>query len=209
MDKGSFRGDAESKDIQLHHPARQAVKNQVYIIVPLQCIHTNRIILVATTHLKAKKGYTNECIRHLQALELKQRVNQMSNKLRKNGWNDIHVITIGDFNSEPDDSSVKCILDNTDSIWRQMKSAYKLQDDWLFTTWKARNDVSVCRTIDYIFYSSQGNCTNCNREERSSQLKCTEVLAVPEKETVDELLPGFRYPSDHLLLAAKFQFASS
>ena len=90
-----------------------------------------------------------------------------------------------------------------------MKSAYNLHDDRFFTTWKARKDVSVCRTIDYIFYSSQGDFTNCNRGATSSQLHCTEVLDVPEKEIVDELLPGFRYPSDHLLLASKFQFASS
>ena len=209
MDKGSFRGDADSKDISVHHPARAAAKNQVYIIVPLQCIDTDQIVVFATTHLKAKKGYMNECIRHLQALELKHRVNQMSDNLRNIGWENIHVVIMGDFNSEPYDSSVQCMMSNVNGLCGHMKSVYNLEDNELFTTWKARKDGSICRTIDYIFYSSISQSRNNNVEEPSTQLHCKEILAVPEKEEIDELLPGFRYPSDHLLVASKFQFTSS
>jgi exo-beta-1,3-glucanase (GH17 family) len=94
-----------------------------------------------------------------------------------------------------------------------MQSAYNLHDPNLYTTWKARKEGSVCRTIDYIFYSNapyyQGSNTDNNKSEETtiSRLECKKVLAVPEKESVDELLPGFRYPSDHLLMAAEFDWA--
>eukprot|EP00957_Ditylum_brightwellii_P187535 14281816-Ditylum_brightwellii.AAC.1 len=37
-------------------------------------------------------------------------------------------------------------------------------------------------------------------------MQCTHVLDVPkENEMETELLPGFRYPSDHILIGAKFK----
>jgi muramoyltetrapeptide carboxypeptidase LdcA involved in peptidoglycan recycling len=130
VDKGSFEGDASLNDISVHDPARKAAQNQVYIIVPLQRIHTDQIVIVVATHLKAKKGHMNERIRLLQASELKSRVNRMADTLQSNGWrNRTHVIIMGDFNSEPSDASVQCILDpnGSDSLWT-MQSAYNLQD---------------------------------------------------------------------------------
>ncbi len=38
-------------------------------------------------------------------------------------------------------------------------------------------------------------------------MRCTHFLSVPEGEEVEEGgFPGFRYPSDHLLIAAKFRY---
>lgn len=212
-DMGSFEGNASPKEISAHDPARKAARNQVYIIVPLQRIGTDQVVIAATTHLKAKKGYMNERIRHLQALELRSRVNRMANVLHSNGWRNINAILLGDFNSEPNDASVQCVLEPNGSHLCTMQSAYNLHDPNLYTTWKARKEGSVCRTIDYIFYSNapyyQGSNTDNNKSEETtiSRLECKKVLAVPEKESVDELLPGFRYPSDHLLMAAEFDWA--
>jgi mRNA deadenylase 3'-5' endonuclease subunit Ccr4 len=194
-DKGSFKGDAPCDNIPLYDPARLAAQNQVYVIVPLQILGTRRIIIVAATHLKAKKGYTNERIRHLQALELMYRLHKMKRSLQSYGWKDVELVILGDFNSEPEDLSVQCILQTDNYPEWNMKSSYPLDDNKLYTTWKARKDGPECRIIDYIFYSTSSEQT---------MLECTDILAVPEKQSVDELLPGFRYPSDHLLIAARF-----
>lgn len=188
----------------IHDPAGIAARNQVYILVPLQRVGTDQIIIVAATHLKAKGGCKNEYIRHLQATELKYKANQMANTLQDCGWNNISIIILGDFNSEPNDASVQHMLQH-DINSRVMQSAYNLNNESLYTTWKERKDGQVCRTIDYIFYSSYTEQTNT--EVASCQLTCEEILAVPKKESVDELLPGFRYPSDHLLIGARFGFA--
>jgi mRNA deadenylase 3'-5' endonuclease subunit Ccr4 len=207
IEMGSFRGDAPCNDISIHDPTRTAARNQVYIIAPLRHVASDQIVIVATTHLKAKKGYTNERIRLLQALELKNRVKEMAHTLQLScGRRDIQIIMLGDFNSEPDDSSVQCILEHDDTSRWNMQSAYNLQNEKLYTTWKARKGGSVCRTIDYIFHSGASEQSSQSSGEmlRSRQLVCDGVLSVPEKESVDELLPGFRYPSDHLLIAARF-----
>ena len=206
IEMGSFQGDATCEDMNMpiHDPARIAARNQVYILVPLQRVGTDQIIIVAATHLKAKGGCKNECIRHLQATELKYKANQMANTLQDCGWKNISIIILGDFNSEPNDASVQHMLQH-DINSRVMQSAYNLNNGSLYTTWKERKDGPVCRTIDYIFYSSYTEQTNT--EVASCQLTCEEILAVPKKESVDELLPGFRYPSDHLLIGARFGFA--
>lgn len=205
IDMSSFKGDAPYNNISINDPSRKSARNQVYIIVPLQRVGTDQIVIVAATHLKAKKGCTNERIRQLQALELKSRVNQMADTLESRGWKNVNVVILGDFNSEPGDSSVQCILQQDGKSHWNMQSAYNLQDKQLYTTYKARKDGTVCRIIDYIFYSN--SLGQHNTKETSHQLQCNAILTVPEKEMVAELLPGFRYPSDHVLIAAKFEWA--
>ena len=164
---------------------------------------------------------TNEQIRRIQALELRDRVENMANYLVKSGWKDVSVLILGDFNAEPSDSSVQSILrrnkrndvvdENIDARW-EFQSAYPLEmqknimdiipENNLFTTWKTRRDGTVRQIIDYIFYANRQTTI-----QESAGLHCTHVLSVPEKAEVEEsLFPGFRYPSDHLLIAAKFHF---
>lgn len=57
-------------------------------------------------------------------------------------------------------------------------------------------NMSVSRTIDCICYSSQLKKEKCKEqeekeEERPQCLQCTAILSVPNRETVDELLPSF------------------
>lgn len=184
VEKGSYEGGLE-------------YQNQVYIIVPLQIKGTDNCIIVAVTHLKAKKGVTkgipNEKIRETQASEIRHRLEQMADQLKAMGWKDVSILILGDFNSEPDSASVKTILEESGD-WK-FQSAYTY-DDNSYTTWKTRKDGTTRRVIDYIFHAGAG-------------VECKQVLSIPNNEELEKtFLPGLRYPSDHLLIAAKFQLAN-
>lgn len=190
IEKGSFSESAKDT-------SGNDTRNQVFVILPLRIIGTAKILVVGATHLKAKKCTANARVRYIQALELKQRVVQMANQLTKQ-CNDVSILILGDFNAEPTDQSVQCILEK-DETW-SFQSAYPLgPENNLYTTWKARKEGAVCRIIDYIFYG-----TRSETESEGIGLECTNVLSVPSKDEMYELLPGFRYPSDHLLIAAAF-----
>lgn len=154
--------------------------------------------LSLATHLKAKKGTINEKLRYQQTLELRQHAEQTANQLIEQGWN-TSIVIAGDFNSEPDEAAINCILSDNEELCyntkaRTFQSAYPLSEDGntLYTTWKTRKDGTTRRVIDYIFYGGHG-------------LECTHYLSVPEDDEVEEdRLPGFRYPSDHLLIGAAF-----
>jgi len=218
------------------------VQNQVYVIVPLQIIPSSsssssirdNIVVVATTHLKAKEGTENERIRTSQALELRRKVENVANELRTLGWEDVSIILLGDWNAEPEDASVRSILERRGNGGLEMDndvgigdkgmkwdfhSAYPLDDEngddennHFYTTWKTRKDGTKRRVIDYIFYSSaRSNDGNGRRGALVTGadevgLSCTHTLSVPKDEEVEATrLPGLRYPSDHLLIAAKFE----
>ena len=179
--RGSFKGGAE-------------YQNQVHIVVPLQIIGSNKCVVVAATHLKAKKGETkgvpNEKIREAQAIELRRLSEQLANQLKCLGWKDVSILILGDFNSDPDSACVRTILCEKGD-WN-FQSAY--EHDGEYTTWKTRKDGTTRRVIDYIFHAGDG-------------LHCKQVLSIPsDKELEKTHLPGFCYPSDHLLIAGKFQY---
>jgi mRNA deadenylase 3'-5' endonuclease subunit Ccr4 len=87
-----------------------------------------------------------------------------------------------------------------------------------YTTWKTRNGKTVKRVIDYIFHNSQppsgikhpddpspstGKSANC---EGPPGMRCTHTLSIPQpKDLESTFLPGFRQPSDHFMIAAKFE----
>jgi endonuclease/exonuclease/phosphatase family metal-dependent hydrolase len=97
------------------------------------------------------------------------------------------VIILGDFNTEPQSDSIK-------KMQTHYTSAYNLEDNALVTTWKTRGSDTVRRVIDYIFYSN---------------LKCTATLSIPLAEMEELKLPSLRYPSDHILIGAKFELPES
>jgi len=192
--------------------------NQVIIVARLRHISSGVVMVVAVTHLKAQKSETNEKIRRMQAEEVLGFVqNAVRQQAVKQGSDDIPVLIMGDLNADPPseipfaDSSVKRILSNHclpggDEEAKPLKfcSAYPVDPPQasFFTTWKTRGTDTVKRIIDYIFYSDN--------------LKCTEWLEVPTEEELEGAqspnhapLPGLRYPSDHLMVAAKFDFFGS
>lgn len=185
--KDSFEGGAE-------------YQNQVYIIVPLQIQGTEKCIVVAATHLKAKNGVTkgvpNEKIRQSQASEVRRRSEEMADQLKELGWKEVNILIMGDFNSEPESASVKKSILREQGDWK-FRSAYANNDD-SYTTWKTRKSGTTRRVMDYIFHTGEDG------------LQCKEVLSIPNDEVLERTyLPGFRYPSDHLLIAAKFRAVMS
>jgi mRNA deadenylase 3'-5' endonuclease subunit Ccr4 len=176
--------------------------NQVLILATLDHIATGVPVVVVVTHLKAQKSDTNEKFRCMQVEEaLEHAQSAATNEARRRGLKleDINVLIMGDFNADPpslmtfSDSSVDRILSNSITPMK-FQSAYTIDPppEDFFTTWKTRGTETVKRIIDYIFYSGH-------------KIRCTEYLGVPKSEELEaSKLPGLQYPSDHLMIGAKF-----
>ena len=175
------------------------VGNQVMIVAVLKHRPTKQSIVVAVTHLKAQRNEANELIRQRQVEELIQCVEDVANQVKANDDVDqVPTVIAGDFNSDP-----PCQLDTKDSCIETLIGQKGCETGFvyaygadptgdLYTTWKTRGPKTVRRVIDYIVY--RGN------------LECKAILDVPSEEELEEAkFPGLRYPSDHLMIAAKFR----
>lgn len=175
------------------------IGNQVFLLAALRHRASQKCIVVAVTHLKAKPTEENEKVRCKQVEELLEQAYQMTEELREKEG-DVPVLIMGDFNADAphfipsgESSSVRGVLD-FERNGLSFQSAYDLASEKndLYTTWKTRGAKTTKRIIDYIFHAKVG-------------IKCTHTLSIPKKEDVEEAkLPGLRYPSDHLMIAAKF-----
>lgn len=185
------------------------VGNQVIILATLKHIASGTPVLVAVTHLKAQKSESSEKIRCIQVEELLGYVqDSVKNQSEALETKNFPVLIMGDFNADPPSeipfpaSSIKRVIHNHEVTSSETKcenplrfqSAYPIDppDKDFFTTWKTRGTDTVKRTIDYIFHSDQ--------------LTCAELLGAPTTKDVEKgKLPGLQYPSDHLMVAAKFE----
>ena len=193
--------------------------NQLCLLTTLRHRASGKIILVAVTHLKAKNSENNENIRKQQVAQLLISIDKEVGELKAtaidNSTDNVPILVLGDFNAAPPSqsmgrtatSSVGQVLEhsiggcpNPAPVRQQnrkcgFQSAYEISDPstHLWTTWKIRGTETTKRIIDFIFYAGS--------------LKCTAVLDVPSSDLVEpSKLPGLRYPSDHLLVAAGFRF---
>jgi mRNA deadenylase 3'-5' endonuclease subunit Ccr4 len=176
--------------------------SQVYTIATMRHVATDRVLVVAMTHLKAGKTIENEIVRVGQVEELLGAVQasaQNAAKLGNIALDEIPVVVAGDFNSDPKENN-SCIrgIQSKDSIY-PMKSAYEVDSithSSMFTTWKTRGDMTVKRIIDYIFHNAGV----------TKGFDCSHTLQNPVDYEVEETrLPGFKYPSDHIAVGAKFK----
>jgi mRNA deadenylase 3'-5' endonuclease subunit Ccr4 len=171
---------------------------QVFIIATLRHRESGRIIVVTATHLKAQKNSANEKIRTIQANQLVECTEDIVKKAASDAnieATDIPIVLMGDFNAEPDGEGNTCIKSIL-SKKPQFYSAYNLERGDFFTTWKTRGDETSRRIIDYIFH-------NCKDTKKG--LRCTQVLDISKEEEIEATkLPGFRHPSDHMNIAARF-----
>ena len=176
-------------------------EGNVYMLLPLERKSDGEQVLVATTHLKAKIDAENEVRRTVQASQLMEaiRTAQLDHAGRA-------VVLAADFNTDAYAAESKGVLIPAQCVPMvascpilALKSAYPLQtseDDQggTYTTWKRRGAYEAKHTIDYIWHSGTG-------------LECVATLDAVSPEDMDEArLPGFRYPSDHLAIAAEFRF---
>lgn len=157
------------------------VGNQVCLVARLCHRGTGKVLRIVSTHLKAQQKQECEIMRRQQVDQLLQLLEQD----RKDP--ELSTIVAGDFNTSPSSESVK-------KVQQSLRSAYDLTDPKLVTTWKTRGSATKKEIIDYLFYSAD--------------LKCSATLSIPYSEMEEQQLPSLRYPSDHLLIAAKFQFPS-
>ena len=126
------------------------------------------------------------------------------------------VILMGDFNTDPVDAGnvaatcVPAVL-SSKALAPPLRSAYALPAGSVgggggggggagaavsYSTWKVRGDKSVKHIIDYVFH---------NGEAAANGLRLTDTLGVPDEAEVEPTrFPGFRYPSDHVMIGAKF-----
>jgi hypothetical protein len=162
--------------------------SQGYLICTLRHTITNKLVIVATTHLKSKESEENEALRTLQITELCEKIDY----IRDNFNEPSSTILLGDLNTDPCDTSkitATCIPVITNNDYH---SAYPLLplSEGDYTTWKVRGPKESKHVIDYIF---------------TDNLTCTATLGKPNCNDVEPTrLPGFRYPSDHLSLVAQF-----
>jgi len=178
------------------------VGSQVLLLAALRHRAADTPMVVAVTHLKAQKSETNEKIRCAQVEEIVTRVKEELTVVREAFKTAaVPVLILGDFNAdappqtEGTHSAVRTLLNSNVSpndVPCSLKSAYEVDENF-YTTWKTRGTSTTRRIIDYIFFG--GN------------LSCRAHLAVPEPEELGEAkLPSFRHPSDHMSIAAKFDF---
>lgn len=169
--------------------------NQVYLLVDLRHRLSDETIRVAGTHLKAKSGEVNERLRTLH-------VGQLLNALCREP-EPRHMVILGDFNTDPFDVSgehmARAVPAVLDSAAPKFLSAYPLpqsSEKGDYTTWKRRGTKEDRHVIDYIFHSPS--------------LQPRALLGMPPAEAIDtNRLPGFKYPSDHMAIAAEFEFVNS
>lgn len=164
---------------------------QAYIVTTLQHMVSKRNVVFGMTHLKAKDGIENEELRVLQATELLQQVQIHAARVSLPA-----VLVVGDLNSDYSHKGCITVQSMLDSeLVQGLSSAYPLsQHTW--TTWKLRADKAIKAQIDYIFYKGEG-------------LQLQQVLMPPgEQDLEPTLLPGFRYPSDHLAIAGRFELSA-
>lgn len=174
------------------------VGSQIYVIAVMKHIASETFIVFAMTHLKSGKGRAVEEIRTEQCRQLLKHVDQVAQSTADEldlPPSCIPIVILGDFNSDirEENSCINTILSKEQKGTCQMRSAYEINPppENFFTTWKTRGTSTAKRVIDYIFFSP------------GRGIDCTEILDVPKNEDMEEtLLPGFKYPSDHLAIGA-------
>ena len=187
---------------------------QVYLLATLRHKASGNIILVAVTHLKASKSNENAKIREHQSAELLDVLHEKATSIadEEGAYDkacDVPILVLGDFNAEPDEAAVQTFVSSRDERIPPFASAYPV--DLPYSTWKTRGSNAVKRVIDYIFYKNYSS-----KHQRSGDMgkvgahdgsiECAEILGLPaDNEMESHGLPGFRSPSDHLVLAARFR----
>ena len=148
----------------------------------------NQVCLVARLRHRATGKNVQVVATHLKAQQNEEcevmRQQQVDELLQMILQGPDPTIVAGDFNAEPSSESAK-------KMQESFASAYDLKDPNFITTWKTRGTDTKKRVIDYLFHSTS--------------LKCSDVLSIPYQEMEEQQLPSLRYPSDHILIAAKFQ----
>jgi mRNA deadenylase 3'-5' endonuclease subunit Ccr4 len=180
-----------------------ALSNQNAIIVTARDVLAQRAVVLAVTHLKASQTERAQTERLAQVEQLGAAVRCARVRAEEHsGGLPVPCIVLGDFNSYPGSKPYHAHL----TLMPDMASAYNplarsgsdsaayAQGEPAFTTYKYRGGVEKRETEDYIWYSEGRGLQRCG------------LLRLPGVRELGEGrgLPSRVYPSDHLLLGARF-----
>jgi len=160
--------------------------NQVAVCLELLDLETNKELVVATTHLKARQGALLSTLRNEQGKDLLDWLHTTA-KGRP-------ILLSGDFNAPETEPIYDSVCEHDIGL----SSTYRFQDmstEDPYTTWKIRETGEQKYILDYIFHSKGG-------------LKPVGVLEMPKEHQVGvERFPNLAFPSDHLSLVADFHYS--
>lgn len=141
-------------------------------------VRTRTRYLVAATHLRAKEPRADE--RSAQVAKIVRYVAPLSNSAID------ATLLVGDWNAPLDEECMRQV-----QTWFNVAPLFR--PAW--TTWKRRAGVEVRRAIDHVL--------------GTDDVAAARWLDVPRDDVVGaDALPGARYTSDHLLLAADIRLVS-
>jgi hypothetical protein len=113
---------------------------------------------------------------------------------------DVATVVGGDFNDIPDSLASQAMREHG------FRSAYESMNRQTYTTSKIR-EALVTRCIDYLWYKQHSASTDDNDDYNDTpEMKCIDCITIPLSESLGPTaLPRHDYPSDHLMIAAKFE----
>jgi len=176
---------------------------QLYIINLLRdkaSTEKNNLVLVATTHLKAKNTPENEEIRVAECAQLQEKMKSLSLNATKLYIDEsatsgiIPMLICGDFNSTPSGEVYSLMKESELNLSSSYFNTFVSESEPKFTTQKIRRELTS-HTIDYIWSSANA-------------FQTLEVLSIPTTAEIgNDALPSKNYPSDHVAIAAVLQFS--
>jgi len=147
-------------------------------------LQSDAIYVLCSAHFKATKDDHGEAIRVKQAGVISERLKAIAAKYSASA-----TIVCADLNGVPTGDAYVAM---TSSAFKSaMRETSPDGQEPPFTTAKQRGNHQVRHTIDYIFYSN----------ESGEAIKPSRYLEIPPDL---DMLPSWRYPSDHFMLCVGF-----
>ena len=102
--------------------------NQVVLAAVLTSLESNRPVLIATTHLKARNGALLSTLRNEQGKDILDFVSQCATKEEDVMGDQIPVVIAGDFNAEPSEP----VYETMTKRWKLIKLIFSLKSHDIF-----------------------------------------------------------------------------
>lgn len=186
--------------------------NQVAIFAVLRHLHTKQSVLFVVTHLKANRSH--EQTRTRQAKNLAKQITE-------NYPPDMPVVLVGDLNASPPPTHPETL-----PVASPAATATPVESPWcldVFLKHGFHSTYSLLQPSPDMWTSCKYQ-ENCHRDGRKQQTTKTKRMMVDYilfrgclfhvrslrlLPNVQGALPNLRYPSDHAVIAAKFQFGAN
>lgn len=158
-----------------------------------------RVVVLAAVHLKAKRGEACASMRARQVAQLLEATGRVAGECRER-FENVGVVVQGDYNTDPGTVPYELTVGSSLGL-TSVYGPHGKDSEPPITTWKFRPGPGgklheAKHTIDYQFHTRE--------------LVPRSLLELPTVEVMGaDALPSAVYPSDHLHLATRFQFASS